>query len=220
MGLMDYADMKRLLKGRVGRPETDELFSIDATDDVYDDCLTQAQTRINQLLGIHVPDAIWPVAELLTSSDGGLTYGFGDDADGDAIFAFGHFQLFANREQIPDNPLIEGVDFWVSGTVLRMPNNSPRVFSDGPYALFASPSNVVDSTHEPVVPKIARLCMLDEATIRAFKHAGMDTTEAKEDFDDSWIELLGVIQTQSWAKGGQPLQKRPRSFGLSRYRRH
>lgn len=212
--LFDKTDLLRRLKGRVGRPESDEAFSVDSTDDKYYDCLTEAQDRLIQLLGTFVPDAVWAIPTLLTSSDSGLTYGFGNDLDGEAILAFGHFQVFAQLSDIPNAPLIEGVDFLVMGTKLRMPDNVPRIFSSGPYALYAAQSNVINSTHEPVVPKIARQALLADAEIRALQHLGLDSGVAEDKFDTAWAELLAVLKTQSAGKGGQPISRRPRSWLL------
>lgn len=217
MALYDYAALKRALKRRMGRPTTDEAFTVTTADDVYDDILTEAQTRLNQLLGLFVPDAIWTVPTALTSADGGLTYSFGTDTDGAAIFAFGHFQLFEKRSDIPNMPLTEGVDFRVEGTRIRMPDNVPRTFADaGPWAQFASPSNVIDATHEPVVPLVARPALLNEAEIRGWNHLGLDTSDATARFEASWNELVALIQTQSSKKGSQPLMRRPPSYLLRR----
>jgi hypothetical protein len=213
---LDYTDLKRRLKQRLGRPSTDEAFTVDATDDVYDDKLTEAQDRVNKLLAIHSPDAVWTVPTALTSDDGGVTYGFGTDTDSAAIFAFGHFEVYEKRIDYPDLPLTEGVDFVVQGTKLRMPGAVPRTFADsGPWALYVAPSNIVSAVHQPVIPVIARHAMLTDAEIRCWEHLGLDSSGAEAAFENKdWPELLAVLRTQSLKKGSQPLLRRPRSYLL------
>jgi hypothetical protein len=215
---LDYAECKATLKRRLGRPTADEAFTVTTTDDVYDQLLTEAQRRINALLATFIPDAVWPAPVALTSSDGGYTYGFGMDTDGAAIFAFGHFEVFEARKDIPNFPLTEGIDFVVRGSVLVMPDNQPRTFADsGPWALFASPSTAIDSSHEPTIPKVARPAMITDAEIRGWKHLGLDASHAEYDFENKdWPELLALVRTQSMKKGSQPLQRRPRSYLLGR----
>lgn len=210
MTMYSRSDLVRRLKVRIGRPTTDEAFTVTTTDDVYDDKLSEAQDHLIQKLGLYSPEAIWTVPTLLTSSDSGYTYGFGTDTDSAAIFAFGHFLVFENKNSMPGYPLTVGVDYTIEGTVIRIPNNVPRTFADGPYAQYAAPSNVIDVTHEPVVPKIARLALLSEAEARCWQHLGLDSAGAEADAERDWQTVLAVLRTQGSGKGGAPLSRRPR----------
>lgn len=216
MALYDRADLIRRLKVRLGRPTSDIAFTRTDTDDVYDDCLTEGQEYIHQQMALHAPDALWPDPTLLTSSDGGYTYGFGTDTDGAAIFAYGHFRVFENKASMPDTPLREGIDYAVDRTVIRMiPFDQPRSFADGPYALFASPPNVISSSVEPVIPKMGRRWLLSEAEVRCWRVLGMDTSGAEAEAARDEMSVLAVIKTQSMGKTGQPRRRSP--YQRSRY---
>lgn len=212
MSLWDANDLVRRLKVRLNRPATDAAFTVTTTDDVYFDFLTEGQDRVQKLLGIYVPDAVWTVPTLLTSADGGLTYTFGNDTDGAAIFAFGHFKVYPDLASIPDSPLIDQLDYAVENTKLRMPNNTPRTFSAGPYCQFAAPSNVITATTQPVIPKFARPAMLSDAEVRCLRRMGLDWGTAEAQFQSDWIEVLAAIRTQSNGKG-RTINRTNRQYG-------
>lgn len=187
------------------------------SDDVLYDFASEEQDEITKLLAVYSPDALWTVPTLLTSSDAGYTYGFGTDTDSAAIFALGRFHVYESREHIPDTPLAPGVDFTVEATVLRMPNYAPRTFSAGPYAQYVAPSNVITSTTQPTIPKIARLVLVARIAARAAKRLGLDASEHEADAESSWMTVLAAVRTQAAGKYGKPLLQRPRGYqGLGR----
>lgn len=221
MAYLDSADLVRRGKLRLARPSTDSAFTVSSTDDAWYDFATEAQDRVNRDLGVFVPDAVWTVPTEISSTDGGSTYTFGTDVDGESVIAFGHFTLYENRESIPDFPLIPNVDYTIEGsgtdggTVIRIPFNTTRTFTDGgPWAQYAAPSNVVTSSTQPTIPKMARTVMLDDMEKRAWKRLGLSdkAAEAEEQYQEDWLQLLALIRTQSAAKGGATLTNRPRSF--------
>jgi hypothetical protein len=164
------------------------------------------------MLGVHVPDALWTVPTALATADLGKTYTFGLDADSAAIFAFGHFLVFEQRADIPDSPLVEGIDFTVEGTKLRIPNNVTRTFADGgPWCQYVAPSNVMASGTQPTIPKIARLALVSETARRGAIRLGMDPAPHEAEFQSDFLDVLAVIKTQSNLKGGATLFLRPRS---------
>jgi hypothetical protein len=219
MAYLDSADIVRRAKLRLNRPATDEAFTATTADDVLYDFATEEQDEITKLLAVYVPDALWTVPTALTSSDGGYTYGFGTDTDGAAIFALGRFHVYEARTHIPDTPLVVGVDFTVEGTVLRMPHQSPRTFADsGPWAQYVAPSNVITSSTQPTIPKIARLCLVARVASRGAKRLGLDPSEHDADAEASWLQVLAAIRTQAHGKGGAPYAHRPRTYDW-RFRR-
>lgn len=211
MAYLDRADLVRRLKLRLARPTSDESFTVTTTGDVYDDFLTEAQDRLNKLLGTYVPDAVWTIPTAITSSDSGETFTFGTDVDGAAVFAFGHFQVFESEEAIPDYPLTPGVDFTVEGTKLRIPNNGSRTGSL--WVQYAAPSNVIGSASEPTVPKVARMALLVDAERRCWEKIGRDdkAVDAEARFQSEWFAVVSLIQTRANQRGGLPIAKRPRS---------
>ena len=193
-------------------------FTESTTDDVWYDFGTEAQDRVSRMLGLYVPDALWTVPTELSSADSGYTYTFGTDVDSEAIFAFGHFQLFENQESIPDYPLVPGVDYTVEstntadrGTVIRIPANRPRTFTDGgPYAQYAAPTNVITSSTQPTIPKFARKPMVSDMVRLAKNRLGMDGSGDDQQFESEWLEVLATIRTQASSKYGRTLAQRPR----------
>lgn len=164
------------------------------------DFASEAQDRVTKLVATFVPDALWTVPTAITSADSGKTYTFGTDVDTAAIFALGHYRVYATRADIPDNPLRPGDEFTVEGTLIRIPNNNTRTFTDsGPYIQYVAPSNVIASGTQPTVPKIARPAMISDATRRCAERLGESQKAAEQEgqFMSDWIELLAAIKTQA-----------------------
>lgn len=222
MALWDSSDLVSRAKRRLNRPGTDEAFTESATDDVWYALGTESQDRVNKLLAIYVPEAVWTVPTEISSDDSGETYHFGNDTDSEAIFASGHFKLFENEESIPDYPLIPGVDFTIEhtvgadkGTVIRIPFNTTRTFTNGgPMAQYVAPSNIITSSTQPTIPKFARKPMVSDMVRLGMERlygtgAGAD---AEVQFQAEWLETLAVIRTQASSKYGKTLRYRTRRF--------
>lgn len=222
MALWDSSDLVSRAKRRLNRPSTDEAFTESTTDDIWYAFGTESQDRVNELLAIYAPEAVWTVPTEISSDDSGETYHFGNDTDSEAIFAFGHFKLFENEESIPDYPLVPGVDFTIEhtvgadkGTVIRIPYNTTRTFTNGgPMAQYVAPSNVITSSTQPTIPKFARKPMISDMVRLAMERlygagAGSD---AEAQFQIEWMETLAVIRTQAAGKTGAVRRFRPRHF--------
>jgi hypothetical protein len=213
MALYDSADCAQRVLTRLNRPSTDEAFTRSTTNDVLYELLTEAQDRLCKLIAVYTPDAMWTVPTALSSADAGYTYTFGTDADSASIFALGQFRIYSSREDIPDFPMQVGVDFTVEGTTLRIPNHDQRTFSDGgPWAQYVAPPNVITASTQPTIPKVARLAMIEDCAARCAKRLALDPSEYEAAFDTAWMELLAAIRTQSYGRGGLPLQQRPRGY--------
>jgi hypothetical protein len=203
MAYLDSADIVRRIKIRLNRPTTDQAFTVTSTDDVLYDFATEAQDRIVKLLATFAPDAMWTVPTAMVTSDSGATFTVGTDVDSATIFAIGHYKVYAQRSNIPDNPLIPGIEFTVEGSLIRMPNNTTRVFSDGatPWIQYVAPSNVVASGSQPTLPKIARMAMISDASRRCAERLDQDSGKHEAQFQSDWIEVLSAIKTQANGKG-------------------
>lgn len=101
------------------RPTTDETL----TDAQAYQILTDAQQALFEDIMVRMPNANKQVPVALTSSDGGFTFGFGLDSNGDNIVPMGRVGIYPSLTSIPDYPWQEGVDFLNEGTQLRIPNN-------------------------------------------------------------------------------------------------
>lgn len=206
MAYLDSADIVRRIKLRLNRPTTDEAFTVSTTDDVLYDFASEAQDRVTKLIATFIPDAMWTVPTATATSDSGKTFTVGTDVDGDTIMALGHYRVYATRSDIPDNPLIPGVDYTTEGTLIRIPNNNTQVFGDGgtPWLQYVAPSNVMTSTTQPTVPKIARMCIVSDGARRCAERLGEDSSKHDSQFNADWLELLAAIKTQASQKNATP----------------
>lgn len=87
-----------------------------------------------------------PVA--MTTSDGGLTYTFGTDGNGYALFPFAA-RVYPTLSAVPDFPWQPGVDYLDHGTSIAMPNNVP--WTGGLYWQGITPPQQLAASVEPVV---------------------------------------------------------------------
>lgn len=205
--LYDSADIIRRVKLRLNRPTVDEAL---ADADLYD-FATEAQDDITKRLAIYSPDALWPAPTALTSSDGGATFTFGTDTDSAAIFALGKFRVYATLDDIPDEPLTEGVDYTTEGTKIRTPNNDVQSSPDGgPWSQYVAPSNVISAAVQPTIPKMARLALISKTAAKAASRLRLTDLagEQEQQYEIDWSRILETIRTQSWGKGGLPVQQR------------
>ena len=147
--LYGSTDLLARFKRYARRPSTDESL-IDAS--IYE-FLTEAQQEAASECALHIPGLMMGEPTLLTSSDGGITYGFGTDGDGSAVVPL-VCELYATvngRELYASSYENRGGDFVIEGDRIRAPGNQARVYSSGPYArVFAMPGTL-DDTHDPTL---------------------------------------------------------------------
>lgn len=214
LAYLESADLVRRAKIRLARPTTDAAFTSSVADDVWYDCASEAQSRVNLDLATYIPDVTHTVPTALTSEDGGYTYGFGDDTDSEAIFALGQFSVYAARSDIPDYPLEHGIDFTVEGTVIRLPNNTSRTFADGgPWAQYVAPSNVITAETQPTVPKFARIALLAEMCRLAAGRVRDTSINWEQEYQDRWQQVLASARTQAFGKSAGSRPRPMRRFG-------
>lgn len=166
MALWDTADCLQRCKDDSRRANIAADAAV--TDAMWYRWLTEAQEKAYADIFSSFPDYAYSAPQLLTSADGGFTYTFGNDADGDPIRPFGHAEIYPSLSAIPDSPLEPGIDFIFEGGLIRFPGSRSRLFPNGPYARFAAdPSTPIDLTHPPQLqPKFARVLLVDQALER------------------------------------------------------
>lgn len=159
--LWSSPDLLRRVKQYSRRPTTDTS----VTDEMWYDFMTEAQVEVFSDLFTRFPAMQYSAPYLLTSSDGGYTYDFGLDADGDPIYPMGNTEVFPDLRSIPDSPLVFGEDYELEGYVLRIPGNRTRLFASGPYARFvARPDVAITDVANPLLyPKEARMLLVWKA---------------------------------------------------------
>lgn len=128
-------------------------------DDEIDLFLSEGQQEAAAEIAQHCPWLMFGAPTLLTSADGGVTYDFPDDADGDPItpLAVEIYAQVGGRELYAASYGALGGDFVIEGQRIRMPGNHAFTFTAGPYARFVTVPLAISATTEPTLkPKEAR----------------------------------------------------------------
>lgn len=168
------------------------------------------------MMAAHCPDPMYSAPTKLTTTDSGQTYSFGTDADSAQIFGFGHLELREGprgRQILPGNDWDDTTErFIVDGAKIRWPGQRTRTFSDGPYARFIQPPNVLSAAAAPVLqPIFARKLLVHDACARAARRLKQDDSMFETQFNREWVEVLHALKTRYFAEG---LRADPSGAGL------
>jgi hypothetical protein len=195
MATWDNADLLARCKRYARRPTTDESYG----DPDWYASMTEAQADAISDLASRVPDALVSAPVLLTSSDGGKTYGFGTDVDGDSVDPMGHAEIYPNLKSIPHAPLVPGIDFLIEGDNIRIPADKTKSWSGGPYARFVSRPTKIDGSTQPTLrPKPARLMIVFGAVARwaARPGSGADPSYWEKQYEAAFTRILTDLRSQ------------------------
>lgn len=202
-GLWSRSDLRTRIRTLAARPAADQAL----TDARLDEFLTEAQASWYRAIAGIVPRALYGPPVKLTTDDGGVSYGFGLDDDGDRITPMGAIELLAS----PTGPVLRpggatGRDGYLAdGAVLRWPEQRARLFPDGPWARFVTPPGVIDASHEPtLVPKDARILLVYRALILWAQRTNADASEWLRSEERHWTGtpaagdtgILGALRSQ------------------------
>lgn len=215
MAKYDSADLLVRCIRKANRPTTDA--SMQPAD--WYAFLTEAQDEWFAHFASIVPDALMSGPTLLMTADGGLTYTFGNDPDGDPIFPLGHVEIRATSKGavlVPATEWSQSYDFVIEGNKIRWPNGVSRTFgTDGPMARFITPPDVIDATTQPVLqPKFARTLLVSRAVAKWARRGGMrDPQPFLDEEQEAWLGnpesgvmgILGALRTQFNLKGVQAI---------------
>lgn len=187
MADFDSADILARIKADLNRPTTDEALS----DVQLYSFAGEAQKRVVALIAVHCPEAMYGAPTLMTTADSGLSYTFGTDVDSAQIFAFGSVEI---RSTPKGRVILPGSDwddtterFIFDGTKIRWPGQRTRTFTDGPYARFITPPNVLSAAVQPTLkPIFARQLIVHDACARAARRLKQDYTIYEELFKETW----------------------------------
>lgn len=207
------AELLTEIKRRAGRPSTDA----ETSDTQWYNHLTVGQEYLYQLFAAHFPEALYGAPTKLSTSDNKV-YTFPS-----SITPMGKVEIRASRNGELLTPGAEwdtNADFTQEGSQIRIPHNKTRTFSDGPYARFITPPDVIDANTEPTLkPPRARILivwqgLIDWATIGGRR----DPTPYLAGFQRAWqgdprVEgstgLLHELKSQYFAEGMGAIQTHP-----------
>lgn len=188
MALYDSAALLERVKFHLMRPTTDEAYS----DEQLYMLLSDAQVQVVNEIATHWPRVLMEAPTLMTSADSGLTYTVSaTDADGDAVWPFGHAEVYAKigGDEVYGSTYGNGEqDVVFEGGKIRLPGARARTFSAGPYIRYVKPCPVISAASEPVLmPKDARVLIVYKALILAQSRGGLRSVDwARELYDDAW----------------------------------
>lgn len=207
--LWDSANLRRKLLNKIRRPASDEdLLEPDGTTDATWDLLKEGQEHWVAIIASTVPEALYGAPVLLTSADGGKTYTFGNDGNGQPIFPLGHVEIRASRTGrllIPTAEYGNG-DFVMEGDRIRIPGNKSKTFGGvGPYARFVTMPDTLDATHQPIIkPGPARILIVLRAAITWANQGGLrDPSPWEREEAEKWGLWLNAYRTQFHLAGAQ-----------------
>lgn len=207
MAKYDSADLLDRCQRGAQRPTTDVQ---QTTADWYA-FLTEAQDEWFTHIASIAPDVLYGDPVVMTTTDNGLTYTFGTDADGDPIFPMGHIELRSSPNGAVLHPTTDWGnvgDFLLEGDRIRFPNGSRRTFgTGGPVARFITPPNVISASVQPVLkPKQARMLLVYRALAKWARRGGLrDPQPYLDQEQELWLGnpdsgvmgILGMLKTQA-----------------------
>lgn len=164
------ADLLSRFNLLAGRPTSDSI--TDATK--YQYIADGEQYTIGRISSI-APKVLYGAPAALTTTDGGLTFSFGTDGNGYALFPMGRARIYPSLSAIPGYAWTPGVDYLDQGTTIRMPNNTP--YTGTLYWYGITPTQQISASVQPVLmpPEIRMLDVL--YAVKNFAESGVRNAE-------------------------------------------
>ena len=213
-GLWSSTDLLARCKFYAQRPAIDESM---ADSDWYS-LLTEANAYWVQRIAAVRPEVLYGPPQQIFSSDGGFSYNFGVDADGNPIYPIGHVEIRQStfgREWIAGADYDNTSDFIISGATIRFPGGKAKTYTDGPIARFVTPGGTVNSTTQPTVnPPHARMLIVARALVSWATRGGFrDPTPFVNMENNIWfgdpnsgsMGILAELKTQYMTQGAEAL---------------
>lgn len=153
------------------RPTTDEV----SDEDKYR-WLTEAQHAVVADITARAPNVLYGAPQPMTTSDNNV-FTFGTDGNGYPVFPMGNARIFRSLKDVPDYPMVEGVEYLSEGTQIRIPNQRTEA---GPlYWYGESQPTDISASSEPVLnPEPSRNLIALEAARRFVQANGQSDRAA------------------------------------------
>lgn len=147
------------------RPTTDEV----SDEDKYR-WLTEAQHAVVADITARAPNVLYGAPALLTTSDNNV-FTFGTDTNGYPVWPMGNARIFRSLKDVPDFPMIEGLDYLSEGTQIRLPNQRTDT---GPLYWYgeSQPTDISASSEPVLMPEPSRNLIAIEAARRFLSSNG------------------------------------------------
>lgn len=225
MAFYDSADCLSKLRVQIRQPNAVGL----CTDAQLYLWLGQGQMDIHARLAVYAPNANIIAPTQMSTADSGYTYTFGTDSalptNYQDLFPVGNVAIYRTRNDVPDWPMVEGVDYLMEGNRIRMPDYSPFSGPAPYYRSLTLPTTLDGSTAPVLKPVQARELIVDAAAVRYAEATREDMDVHGPRLEADWAKWLPVLQAQ-YARVGSVAATHPnatpgrwkwyRPYGMSR----
>ena len=194
----ESSDMLRWFDRWAGRNASSDTIS----PAVKFDYLADAQDYVIQRIAAVSAKTLFAAPYQLTTADGGLTFTYGTDANGYALFPMGQTGIYPTTSSIPGGAWTPGVDYLDEGTTIRMPNAVPYTGTLFAYGLQMAPrmSQDVQPVLMPpsirmLIPRRAVAMFAESGNIRNEALANRMSVEFEKEFGDTMTLLRKHVKT-------------------------
>jgi hypothetical protein len=170
--------------------------------------LAKAQDVVLEDLAARVPEpfyshAAYGATPTLTTTDNQV-FTFGTDLNSDPSYPIGKLNIYASLSAIPNQPLIEGVDYLWEGSQIRIPNNN--TYTGTLYYRGIAPVQALSASVQPTLsPPPLRILIVYEA-VRAFAAEGMRNAPLSAQMAQEYGAALSrwclTLKTAQQTRGG------------------
>lgn len=163
-----------------GRPDADQI-----TDAIKYQWLSEAQQQVVADIAARQPEVLYFQGVLeMPTTDGGKTFGFGQDINGSPIFPMGKVRIFTSPSANPFAPLVPGMDYLQRATFVEIPNGNSR-----PQPLYWSgiiPPGDINATQPPVIEPAPARVLITELAVKNFGQAGNINPDMASAMTELW----------------------------------
>lgn len=214
--LWTSADLLQRCQTYARRPGVDESTSTQ----MWYNLLTEANAEWTAYIANVAPEALYAIQGpvLMTSADGGLSYTFGIDPDGNQITPMGRYEIReypTGREWIAGAEWDPTADFVDEGWRIRFPNQYARTYGNGPWTRFVAPGGTISASVQPSLqPPQLNLLLVYNSLARWARLGGVrdpgpfEQLEAKAWWGDpskGMHGLCAMLQTRAFSQGSEAL---------------
>lgn len=208
MPAWDADDCVAVFRNEAGIPDTGAEF----TAANICDRLARAQEKVLAALASRYANAFYQAPTALTTADGGKTFTFGTDAQGQPIVPMGWVQIAPNLSAFTDNLYftgwVQGRDYLDEGKLIRIPSN--RAYGGTLYARFVPYPPDINNASTPKVdpilnPPHARNLIVLRAVSEWAAEGGQKPTLAATawgKYKNEFVEAMTMYKTRYQTGGG------------------
>lgn len=132
--------------------------------------LSDAQQYVLDRIASISPRTLYGDPVEMLSSDGGLTYGFGNDSVGEPLMPIGKATIYSSLASIPGGSWRPGIDYLDEGVTIRMPNNVP--FAGPLFWYGVTPVESLSASIQPIMQPPASRSLIVTWAVKEYAETG------------------------------------------------